>query len=207
MTAVYPEDGGTRFGTWGDRTSLLLYEGVMPLLLSQVELDGVVGDYGGANGLLRRWVPGAITVDRDPSKHPDVLDDVVHHTGVYDVVVMRYLLHYLTDTEVRTMLCTVRTDRVVLVQFTNEGDELTTKRTISAAAGESPKHLRTLVELVTLFCGGWTLRTHVQVTYRVHPEFYENRLGVTGAPEHGEAVQLMEWTRRHPTEEHTPPCT
>ena len=97
---VYEIDQATEFGRWTDRVSKLMYDTCTKEILSLIEIPKIVADYGGANGNLKQYIPNAISIDIDESKKPDVLDDIVEHVGRYDLIVIRYVLHYLNDYDV-----------------------------------------------------------------------------------------------------------
>lgn len=178
-------DAGTEFGTWDDETSRLIYRDAMPALLSGVDTRAKVLDLGGGNGLLRRWFDDVTTVDNDAAKQPDVLADITtyHPTGTYDLVVLRYVLHYLSNAGVYTMmhrLATWHTGPLLVVQFVN--DDLHAKY---ANSRNETKWFRTEEQLCALL-GPWQPTHRVAVEYDVVPEFYANRLAhpnPTGHPE------------------------
>ena len=100
---TYKIDQGTNFGTWEDTTSKLLYDDAMPAMLNGINIKGKVLDYGGANGLLKKYIPNSLSIDIDPTKKPDIVGDIKTYNPNCDLVVMRYLLHYLNDKEVNNL--------------------------------------------------------------------------------------------------------
>ena len=178
-------DDGVAFGTWDDPTSKLMYCDVMPLLLSGVNTTGVVVDLGGGNGLLKKWIPQAISVDTDQAKNPDVLENALTHTGTYDLVVMRYLLHYLDDLQVVALmnhLALYHDGQILLIQFVNEDTRV---KYVNSA--HEKKYFRTEWELNKLLTP-WKTVNRVAVEYVVRGEFYENRLGLSGCSDHPETI-------------------
>lgn len=183
MTAV---DGGEGFGLWPDATSRLMYHDAMPALLSGVARSGMTLDLGGGNGLSRQWFDRVVTVDTDASKHPDVVADALTYTPTMRVsrVLLRYVLHYLTDEQVLALLQHVAsyTAQVVLVQFVNA--DLGAKHANSV---NESKWFRTEPWLKSLL-GPWRVQRRVAVSYDVDPEFYRNRLGHPNPTGHRETV-------------------
>lgn len=186
----YPVDQGTAFGTWPDQTSRFMYHDIMPTLLSGVNTYGRVADYGGANGLLRQWIPQAVTVDHDASKRPDVVADIRFHVGNYDLIVMRYVLHYLTDFEVLELMAHLRATHkgdLLIIQFVAENEFQLAEKSRNSWGEE--KHFRTRQRLgVLLDPGNRPLPDVKAVQYRVDPEFYRNRLGHPNPTPHRETV-------------------
>lgn len=181
-------DQGTRFGTWQDPTSRLMYHDAMPALLSGTPRDELVLDLGGGNGLSREWFPNVVTVDADPAKEPDVVADLLSYVPPTPVgrVLVRYVLHYLDDDQVRELfqhhLPSWHAGEVTVIQFVN--DDLAAK--LANSVNET-KFFRTeehLHQLVT--SPSWRVARRIAVGYDVHPDFYRNRLGhpdPTGHPE------------------------
>jgi hypothetical protein len=97
---IYKEDKGIDFGKWSDNTSKLMYFDSLKDILSKINTSGTVADFGGANGILKQFIPNIITIDIDVTKEPDILDNILTHKGVYDLIVIRFVLHYLNDYEV-----------------------------------------------------------------------------------------------------------
>lgn len=184
-------DQGPTFGTWGDPTSRLIYHDAMPALLSGIDRSGTTLDLGGGNGLLREWFDQVVTVDKDPAKQPDVLADVLGYAPtdkVYDRVVLRYVLHYLNDTEVRDLLANIagyHHGDLVVIQFVNDADTLEAKYANSV---NETKWFRSEWHLLTLLTQRWTVHQRVALGYDVDPEFYRNRLGHPNPTGHAETV-------------------
>lgn len=181
-------DAGTAFGLWDDETSRLMYRDAMPALLSGVNAKGKVLDLGGGNGLLRRWFDRLTTVDTDAAKQPDVLADITTYRPdvPYNLVVLRYVLHYLPDSGVRRLLAHVATYHhgpLLVVQFVAPDEQAL--RAKQANSVNETKWFRTEEQLRALLAP-WEPVHRVAVEYDVVPEFYTNRLAhpaPTGHPE------------------------
>lgn len=190
----HDEDQGTGFGKWPDPTAQLMYSDIMPLALNGIDTSGRVADYGGANGLLKQWIPQAVTVDYDQSKEPDIYADILVHRGDYDLIVLRYVLHYMTDEDVRRLfrhLGSFHRSRILVIQFVNE--DLHAKAVNSV--GEV-KHFRTEHDTKRLFVGPWTILSRKAVDYRVGADFYRWRLNHPNPSAHDERVVIWELGRR-----------
>ena len=185
----------TLFGWWTDGTSDLMYRGAMGYLLDGLPRPGrSVLDLGGANGMSRWYLPGhdITTVDIDPATEPDVVADITTWTPKADaeVVLLRYVLHYLSDEQVRGLfahLATWHYGPVLVVQFANPRPWQ--KRANSADAGQ--RWFRTPAALLTLLRSlpNWIDHGRVnRLTYTVQPEFYANRLGTPGQYAHAEEL-------------------
>lgn len=183
-------DQGTAFGTWTDRTSRLIYHDAMPALLSGVDCTGEVLDLGGANGLSREWFPGAVTVDVDPSKEPDIVANALDYTPDhrYDLVLIRYVLHYLTNRQVTQLFEQVagyHDGPLVLIQFVN--DDLDIK--LVNSVNEERRYFRTEGALRQLVDRApWKLYRRIGLEYVVDPMFYTHRLGHPTGTAHLERV-------------------
>ena len=188
---IHPEDKGTAFGTWPNATAQLMYHDIMPLALSGIDTTGRVADFGGANGLLKEWIPQAVSVDYDATKQPDVIADILTHRGEYDLIVIRYVLHYLRDDQVQQLfdnLATSHKGRVLIIQFVNA--DLAVKNYNSV--GET-KYFRGESHLANLFDPAkWVLCSRKAVAYRVDQEFYRWRLDHPNPMEHDETVIIYE---------------
>lgn len=186
----HTEDQADAFGTWDDITSRLMYHDIMPLMLSGVDTSGRVADFGGANGLLKEWIPQAVSVDYDPSKKPDVVGDISIYAGAYDLVVMRYVLHYMSDTDATKLLrkiARMNSKRLFIIQFAN--DDLTSK--LANSIGER-KWFRDSADLFSLLAQDWNIGAWRMVDYEVTAEFYRNRLNHPNPSSHREKVYGIE---------------
>lgn len=183
----HTEDMGTSFGTWPDPTARLMYHDVMPFLLSGLDTRGRVADYGGANGLLKEWIPHCITVDYDETKLPDVIADIQTHVGDYDLVTMRYVLHYMPDADVTRLfshLALFHKGQVFVVQFVN--DDLEAKRANSVGEEKWFRGEGHLARLIT--SGGWRIVSRRAADYEVGADFYRWRLGHPNPTPHKETA-------------------
>lgn len=183
-------DGGEAFGTWPDETSRLMYRDAMPALLAGTDTSGMTLDLGGGNALAREWFYFLTTVDNDGTKRPHVRADIRTYVPdrPYDRVLLRYVLHYLSDEEVRALMAHVASyhrGELTVVQFVHTTDvDLEAK--VHNSVNER-KWFRTEAELVDLLAP-WVPFHRVAVEYDVVPEFYRNRLGHTHPVGHRETV-------------------
>ena len=170
QTKCYNEDDGLSFGTWDDEVSKFLYYDSTRDILKNINIPEHVADYGGANGLLKQFIPNAITIDKDPTKDPDIIDDILTHSESYGLVVLRYVLHYLNDYEVIKLFNNIKSKNILVIQFVN--DDLISKYYNSV---NEHKYFRTTDQLEAL------LPKHsepiYQKSYKLGQEFYQNRLG------------------------------
>ena len=187
-------DQGTRFGRWEDETSRLMYFDAMPVLLSGIDTTGVVADYGGGNGLLKQWMPDAISIDTDASKQPDVVDNILTHTGSYDLIVMRYLLHYLDVNQIDRLfrhLAEFHNGSILVIQFVN--DDLKAKQANSV---NESKTFFTESQLTGLLSRYWTVTPGNAIDYTVSAEFYRNRLNHPTPTAHRERLIALTLERK-----------
>lgn len=185
------EDQGDAFGRWPNKTARLMYHDIMPLVLSGIDTSGRVADLGGANGLMKEWIPQAVTVDYDETKGPDICEDISKHVGEYDLLVLRYVMHYMPDTQVLALfdhIVSYHNGRVMVIQFVN--DDLAAKRHNSV--GEI-KWFRTTQQTLDLLkpCG-LRVASCKSVDYVVEPDFYRERLGHTNPKGHWETILALE---------------
>lgn len=186
---TYKIDQGTNFGTWKDTTSRLLYDDAMPALLNGINTSGNVLDYGGGNGLLKKYIPNSKSIDIDPTKKPDIVSDIKTYNPKCDLVVMRYLLHYLNDKEVRelfTHLFCHQVKRILVIQFVNEN--LADKKFNSI---NETKFFRNENQLCNLF-SYWKIKQIKKLSYVVEKEFYLNRLNHPNPKTHQETLLSIE---------------
>ena len=178
---IYKEDKGTQFGKWNDKTSKFLYVDSIKDILEIIKVEGTVGDYGGANGNLKQFLPQSISIDIDETKNPDIVDNILTHNKRYDWVIIRYVLHYLTDTEVIELFNNIQSTNVMVIQFTNE--DLKTKYLNSK---NETKYFRTKTQLESLLPKGAS--NFYRKLFNCTKEFYRNRLGFDDAIEHIESI-------------------
>lgn len=189
-------DQGLQFGTWSDNTSRLIYADAMGALLNGTNVEDRVLDLGGGNGLMAAWFHQVTTVDTDTAKEPDIVADLRSwepgDTRGYDLVLFRYVLHYLTDVELVELftyhLPEWWSGPVLVIQFVAPHDEaLRAKRANSV---NETKWFRTEDQLAALLTVSdrWDITRRVAVEYHVDPDFYRNRLGATEPTGHPERV-------------------
>ncbi len=184
------EDQGSAFGTWDNPTARLMYHDIMELALTGVDTSGRVADYGGANGLLKQFIPHAISVDYDASKGPDIVEDIMSHVGEYDLIVLRYVMHYMTDAEVLRLLCHIasfHTGRLLIIQFVNE--DLISK--YANSVGET-KYFRDGADTHSLVSLDWAVQARRFHNYTVDADFYRLRLNHPNPSSHDEQIVIYE---------------
>jgi len=185
---IYKIDQGIGFGKWDDSVSrMMYYQSTEEILTILNELDSsheVIADYGGANGILKQFIPDIITIDIDDSKNPDIVDDILMHKGKYDLIIIRFVLHYLNDYEVLQLfnhLNNFHKGRILIIQFTNND----LKRKYQNSKNEL-KYFRTDSQLKALLPPGDEIYS---LEYEVNPEFYKNRLNIDNAHAHQETIK------------------
>lgn len=181
---TYKEDQGDSFGTWTDPVSRFMYVESTARIIERITVPKTVADYGGANGLLKAFIPHAISIDIDPSKSPDICDNILTHKGQYELVVVRYVLHYLTDRQVINLFANMASNKVgqvLVIQFVN--NDLRSKYKCSQ---NEVKYFRTEQQTQALLPPCLEVYT---ADYDVTPEFYANRLGIHVATGHCETIK------------------
>lgn len=192
---IYELDKGNAFGHWNDPVSKLMYIDSIELSFKGIKTSELsVADYGGANGILRDYLDCKkyICIDIDSSKDCDIHENILTHTGHYNLIVIRYVLHYLTDEEITQLLEHITSFHhgdILIIQFTNESDDLRIKKEISKEVeqGVEQKYFRTFSQLLSLF-GERNIKYVTQLSYTVTPEFYKNRLGIDTKLSHKEQI-------------------
>lgn len=180
-SVIYKEDKGLDFGRWNDNVSRFMYWDCMPDILEGITIPQRVADYGGANGNIKRFIPHALSIDIDESKNPDIHDDILTHSERYDLVVIRYVLHYLTDKEVLQLFDKINAKEILVIQFVN--DDLRSKYVNSI---RESKHFRTQSQLEGLLPDKSELIYSSE--YQIDSKFYENRLGAGEYVSHYETL-------------------
>jgi hypothetical protein len=107
-----------------------------------------------------------------------------------DLIIIRYVLHYLTDDEIRKLLQNIKSYHagdILIVQFTNEGEDLQIKKQNSI---NETKYFRTSEEL-SLLIGEFEVIATDTESFKVTTEFYRNRLQNFEALPHQEQIQTM----------------
>ena len=163
------QDKAQEFGTWEDPVSKFLYDSSTKDILKKIGIPNNVGDYGGGNGLLKQHIPHSTSIDIDKTKNPDIVENILKHSKHYDLVVLRYVLHCLTDSEVLELFDVLNCTHVLVIQFVNE--DLKSKYFNSV---NECKYFRTNRQLKALLPN--KIQTIYSKNYKVDGEFYENRL-------------------------------
>jgi len=180
---IYKIDQGDNFGKWQDPTSRFMYEDSVKEILSLIEIPEIVADYGGANGILKNFIKNIITIDIDESKKPDIIDDILKHEGKYDLIIIRFVLHYLNDYEVLELFNNINKyhkGNILIIQFVNE--DLKSKYQNSK---NEFKYFRSKNQLEKLLPDSNLIYSKY---YSCTPEFYKNRLNIEDAKEHIEFI-------------------
>jgi hypothetical protein len=186
-------DDGLNFGTWTDPVSRCLYHDSMQHFLRDITTDqfAKVGDFGGANGLIKKFIPQSISIDNDASKNPDICENILSHKGHYDLIVLRYVLHYLTDSEICDFFQNQKnhSGEIWFIQFANDGVDLKIKR--SNSINEGQKFFRSSTELFSLINEHLEIIQIKSIGLNITREFYKNRLKNNNAQEHYESIYFI----------------
>lgn len=179
---TYKEDQGINFGTWTDSVSGFLYQNSTKQILNKIHIPNLVADYGGANGNLKQFIPQSISIDIDKTKNPDINDNILTHSKYYDLVIIRYVLHYLNDYEVLQLFETIKAKNILVIQF--ENNDLKSKYFNSQ---NEFKYFRTSQQLKQLLPK--QAEEIYLKTYELGKEFYTNRLGKGNYKTHKEILK------------------
>ena len=182
QTKIYKEDNGTNFGKWNDKVSKFMYFDSTKEILSKIQIPNIVADYGGANGNLKTFIPNSISIDIDSSKNPDIIDNILSHVGNYELIIIRYVLHYLNDYEVIQLFKTIKTNTLI-IQFINE--DLKSKYQNSQ---NEFKYFRTAKQLKKLLPN---CKEIYSKEYTIGANFYRNRLNINNAITHKETLKAF----------------
>jgi hypothetical protein len=180
---IYKQDKGLNFGKWSDKTSKLIYFDSVKDILSKIELPKKIADYGGANGILKEFIPNIISIDIDASKQPDIIDDIITHKGNYNLIILRFVLHYLNDYEVLQLFENIQNyhkGQILIIQFCNE--DLKSKY---ANSKNEFKYFRTENQLLKLLPDCEKIYSKKYICTK---EFYKNRLNIDTDIEHKEIL-------------------
>ena len=181
---TYKIDQGENFGKWSDNTSKFLYQSSILEILNKIELPKKIADFGGGNGLLKEIVPSIITIDIDKTKKPDIVDNILTHKGKYDLIIIRYVLHYLNDYELIQLFNNIKSfhkGKLLIIQFCN--NDLISKYFNSK---NEIKYFRTENQTESLIPKGF--KKIFSMNYICSKEFYKNRLQNENAIEHSEIL-------------------
>lgn len=180
-------DQGVNFGKWKDKTSVMLYDKCMPIFLSEIKTSGIVGDFGGANGNLKKYIPNSVSIDIDKTKNPDIVDDILTHSNIYDLIVIRYVLHYLSPKQQKELLKNIiksGNKKILIIQFVNNGRDMQIKKENSI---NEKKYFLTTQKLFSLF-SGFNICNVDKLKINVSKAFYKNRLKNNNAKPHDEEI-------------------
>ena len=180
---IYKSDSGINFGKWNDQTSKFIYYDSIQEILKLIDIPNKIADFGGANGILKEFIPNIITIDIDPSKNPDIIDNILTHKGDYDLIIIRFVLHYLNDYELLSLFENIESfhkGKILLIQFTN--DNLKSKYKNSK---NEFKYFRSKDQLNRLLP---PFKELYSKSYICDQEFYFNRLGIKNAESHEETI-------------------
>ena len=183
---IFKEDCGQDFGLWLDKTSKILYQDTLPIIKQISTGYKNIADYGGGNGILKSVV-NCISIDIDKSKKPDIVDNILTHKGCYDLIIMRYIWHYLSDKQIKQLLNNINSD-FLLIQFINDKFNLRIKKTISKN-NEYKKYFRTKKQLKRLIKNFNIIKT-IKINYKVTQDFYKNRLQINTNLNHKETILI-----------------
>lgn len=181
QSKTYKEDRGKDFGKWTDKISKFLYYESTKEILSKIKIPLNVADYGGANGLLKKIIPNSISIDLDHAKKPDILDNIITHKNKYDLVIIRYVLHYLNDYEIIELFKNINAKNILVIQFVN--NDLKAKYYNSQ---NEFKYFRTSKQLKKLMPKSF--KKIYSKKYYLDSEFYTNRLGTGKYKKHQEIL-------------------
>lgn len=185
---TYKIDSGVEFGKWNDNVSKLMYFDTTKEILSKINTNGTVADYGGANGILKQFIPNIITIDIDSSKNPDIVDNILLHEGIYDLIIIRFVLHYLNDYKIFQLFEKIKSyhkGKVLIIQFCN--NDLKSKY---ANSKNEFKYFRTESQLKALLPD---CKKIYSKKYICTKEFYKNRLNINNAINHKEIINAYEY--------------
>lgn len=176
---TFKEDKGVNFGKWNDTVSRFMYFDSTKEILNKIKVPNKVADYGGANGNLKTFIPNSVSIDIDKSKKPDICDNILTHKKKYQLIIIRFVLHYLNDYEVLQLFNGIKSP-VLLIQFCNND----LKRKYANSKGEF-KYFRTEQQLEALLP---KFKKIYSKEYTVTKEFYKNRLGILNGVPHKEKI-------------------
>jgi hypothetical protein len=198
------------FGNWTDDVSRFMYERHFDRIFNDKRFDlarfNRIEDFGGANGKLKAFFGNKLsTIDIDETNNPDFLGNVVNYNGYAsfgwrgerryfkvesDLIIIRYVLHYLTDDEIKRMFQNIKSNHkghILIVQFTNEGEDMEIKKQNSI---NEIKYFRTAQELSSLISSFEIVAADTE-SFTVTKEFYRNRLQNYEALPHQEQIQTI----------------
>lgn len=183
---TYKIDQGINFGTWDDPTSRYLYHDSTKEILKrypgEITNKISVADYGGGNGMIKTLIPWITTIDHDQSKNPDICDDILTHNQPYDLIIMRYVLHYLSDQQIIRVIKQMKAKELIIQNFCNY--DLDVKQYNSQ---NETKIFRTPGEILTLL-NDFEPDVIYWERFFVTKQFYRNRLNHSNPKGHSEIM-------------------
>lgn len=185
---IYKVDKGLEFGMWNDKTSKFLYHTSVKNILSKIKIPENVADYGGGNGILKKFIAHIKTIDIDKEKNPDIIDNIITHKGEYDLIIIRFVMHYLSDNEIIELFKNIKSKEILVIQFINEDKEIKYEN----SQNEGHKYFRNKKETLQLMPKNHSIIYNQK--YTVSKDFYKNRLGLGNYKSHQEeliAIQII----------------
>lgn len=179
---IYKADQGLKFGMWNDKTSKFLYHISVKDILDKIKIPENVADYGGGNGILKKFIPYIKTIDIDKDKNPDIIDNIITHKGQYDLVIIRFVMHYLSDNEIIELLKNIKSKEILVIQFVNKNKKIKYEN----SQNEGDKYFRNKKETLQLMPENHTIIYSQK--YTVNKDFYKNRLGLGNYKSHQEEL-------------------
>jgi len=183
---TYTIDKGKEFGSWKDKVSKYLYHDSLIeikyfLKKNNINTNCSIGDFGGGNGILKNYFKNLTTIDMDINKNPDILDNILTHKNYYDLVILRYVLHYLNDYEVIKLFKNINAKNILIIQFINKdlrSKYLNSKNELKYFRNE--QHLMQLIPIKN--------KKIYSKEYLVTKEYYINRIGIGKYIKHKEIL-------------------
>ena len=180
---TYNIDNGLNFGKWKDKISTLIYKNSLDVILQNINKNAITADYGGANGILKQYFNNIITIDIDETKKPDIIDNIITHKGNYELIIIRFVLHYLNDYEILQLFENIKSyhkGQILIIQFCNNDLKNKYKNSINEF-----KYFRNERQLLNLLP---ECKKIYSKKYKCNKEFYKNRLNIDNAIEHFETL-------------------
>jgi hypothetical protein len=180
MDTVYIDKN---FAKWEDNISQMMYHSIISLMFAGEATEGLkIGDFGGANGILRKYLCDNeyVTIDKSQDNNPDICDNILTHTGSYDLIICRYVIHYLNDNEVtlffQHLRQTYKGKTLLLVNFFNNGKDLKKKKKVASyQEEEKTKVFRNFNQFKALIKPS-RCQVKAKVQLKINKDFYKNRL-------------------------------
>lgn len=189
----FNEDNGSNFGKWNDNVSNILYNTANKIIASQILKNDVVADYGGANSLLKNDIQCkeyfCIDIDNTKKQVDNFInEDIITHKGIYDKVIIKLVMHYLTDKQIKEMLKNITAKEIIICQFINNKEDILVKKKISNLSKENEKFFRNKEELSSIIGECDIL---AEIDYICDKQFYLNRLELDTNLSHKETLLIL----------------